>query len=270
MIHNLADIFTLLTIRGERWRDFLQGQITCDIRSLKDRQGTFGAACNLKGRVVTFFYLFIWQNTPYLLVNKALAETTYKRLEKFATLSKVTIEPVLATIHGSDKPVKQNQNEAHIYLTPYPNNSDREFIICLDQQPPFPEEVSAGTDTWFMEDFAEGIPWLAPETVGCFLPQELGLIELNAISFKKGCYAGQEVVARVHFRGNLKQAMLPFTCAKAAISPNDDVTDSQGKVIGHVVNSAHDAITTAGLAVIAKAHERPLLIKGVAIASQLA
>jgi len=95
------------------------------------------------------------------------------------------------------------------------------------------------------------IPQLYPETVGMFFPHDLNLDELDAVSFTKGCYRGQEIVARMQHRGNLKRRMYFFIASKCKINPGDDIVGADNTAVGKVVRVYPDpAGPVLGLAVV--------------------
>lgn len=98
------------------------------------------------------------------------------------------------------------------------------------------------------------IPALYPQTVGLFFPHDLNLPELGAVSFTKGCYRGQEIVARMQHRGNIKRSMYLFSApASTTLQPGSVLVDNAGTQAGTVVRSAQDHDRTIGLAVITHA-----------------
>ncbi|MFP5300433.1 folate-binding protein [Cobetia sp. SIMBA_158] len=107
----------------------------------------------------------------------------------------------------------------------------------------FARDVAASDDTrWCLEDIRAGLQWVTSAQTDSWLPQMLNLEALAAISFKKGCYTGQEVVARAHFRGQVKKRLQRLTTAQPADLPavGSKVTSPDGKSLGEVLQAAHD------------------------------
>lgn len=110
------------------------------------------------------------------------------------------------------------------------------------------------------------IPALFPQTVGEFFPHDLNLPGLGAVSFTKGCYRGQEIVARMQHRGNIKRAMHVFKTTAATIQPGSQITTNTGNPSGVVVRAQQTAEGHIGLAVITDSQlKEPLFINGTAI-----
>lgn len=157
----------LLKVCGEDAGKFLQGQLTSDVTALNHQQYSLSAHCNPQGRVISLFYLINLNNTYYLLMPLDMLTLTKDALKKYALFFKSTIE------------------EATQELTDVLNQIDNPTLF----------------------DINTGVPRIHPETSGAFLPHDINLDLLNAISFEKGCYTGQEIIARMHYRGKLKKRM---------------------------------------------------------------
>ncbi len=107
------------------------------------------------------------------------------------------------------------------------------------------------------------IPQLYPETVGLFFPHDLNLQELDAVSFTKGCYRGQEIVARMQHRGNLKRRMYFFIASKCKINPGDEIVAADNIAVGKVVRVYPDPSgPVLGLAVVNDTHIKQQLKAG--------
>lgn len=150
----------LLQISGQDAKRLLQGQLTCDLEQITADKGSFGAHCNPEGRIVSLFYVFLFQDSYYLLMPRSMVNITITVLKKYALFYKS-----LSLTEVSDQ------------------------LPTLKIFPHLPHHV----------------PMIYPETSGKFLPHELNLHRTNAISFDKGCYTGQEIIARIHYRGKLKK-----------------------------------------------------------------
>lgn len=112
---------------------------------------------------------------------------------------------------------------------------------------PLPPELARSEE----QEILAQIPKLYPETVGLFFPHDLNLPELDAVSFTKGCYRGQEIVARMQHRGNLKRRMYFFISSKCKLNPGDEITGVDNTTVGRIVRVYPDpAGPVLGLAVV--------------------
>lgn len=109
----------------------------------------------------------------------------------------------------------------------------------------------AGSQRWRQLDLCQGLPWLGEASSGVFLPQWLGLEALGGLSYTKGCYPGQEIIARVHYRGTVKYR-LQGLCIAASVAPEpmSRVTDAGGQALGHWLYGLKEVDRTVGLAVL--------------------
>ncbi len=265
----LCDLTTnnCIKLLGDKSADFLQGQATCDVNLVNKTHITLGSLCDYKGRVYAIFYLFVWQDNYYLWLPHDIIENTITQLSKYAVFSKVilqnqTNELVTIGIGGSqcekylttilaDVPKAANectQNDQYIlikiseipqrYLLTSTNSEMQKYWQLLRQHA---NHVSS--KNWELNNITEAIPMIHTQTINLFTPHQLNLPELNAVSFNKGCYTGQEIVARTQYLGKLKQhlyrAMVnlpihPQPGEKISVSTeNNEINE-----IGIIVNSA--------------------------------
>ena len=189
--------FTSLNITGPDAFEFLQGQLTNDLRRLEDRDEILAAWCNPKGRVIWCGAVRTIDGGYSLDVPAEIADDVSRRLTMFRFRSKVDIERTDAV-----------------------SSVDPAALI------------------------ASGLPYIGREQTEQFTPHMLNLDLLGAVSFDKGCYPGQEIVARTHYRGATKRRTHRFRAARP-VAPGDKVSDGQ-RDIGEVLN----AIGTDLLAVI--------------------
>ncbi|PWK54463.1 YgfZ/GcvT domain-containing protein [Pleionea mediterranea] len=224
--HNSSTLYDLsnygvIRLSGDGCRDFLQGQITADIKKLSANKALFTAVCNPQGRIYSLFLLIEHSKDELLcLLPASLVSSTVERLKKFAVFYKADISDVSAqwAITGThlsqtdrDKfTVSQSDNAITVQI-----DDQRSIQLCSPETAlsQWQEETSEvkNYELWLQQDIEQGLPRLYPETIETFLPHNLNLIEMGAVSFDKGCYTGQEVVARMHYKGKLKSHMRILT-----------------------------------------------------------
>lgn len=169
--------FSALTVQGTDAEKFLQGQLTLDVSKL-DIEGRRlpTAICDLKGRVQ--FGLWIQRRAEdafELIVSADLQDSLVKHIKKYGAFSKITLSPPIT-------------------LTPALIHGQADF------------EVEARSDAleWQQVAIANGQAWITAATSGLFQPQELRLHQRDGVNYDKGCYLGQEIVARLYFRAKPK------------------------------------------------------------------
>jgi hypothetical protein len=156
----------LLRIAGVDAKRFLQGQLTCNVDEVTTTEYRLGAHCNPAGRIISLFRLFLYHDDYYMQMPRETVPVALTALKKYAVFFKVALSDV---------------SDALIFIG-YCKNP-----LTLKQ-----------------EDIHAGIVAIYPETSAKFLPHEINLPELNGVSFNKGCYTGQEIIARMHYRGKSK------------------------------------------------------------------
>ena len=218
--------FALLEITGKDARSFLHGQFTSDLNLIADGGVQLSAWCNAKGRVIATFFIYRLENSYLILLPASQADQFRRRLRMYILRAEVQVhsfEGNTATIgiHGGGlaKPSVPEPDSATItdstFFLPLPGPSLPRLIAAgpVDNVKALwkrltPDIATGDSDDWYLLDIRAGIPWLHAGTSERFLPQELGLEERGGLSYDKGCYPGQEVIARVHYRGRVKQRLL--------------------------------------------------------------
>jgi folate-binding protein YgfZ len=197
--------------------DFLHNQLSADVLALSKGESVFACYCEPKGRVLALMLVCRADEDFYVVMSGSLAQTVADRLKIYVMRSKVTIE-VLAkyTVSGFQADNQSQLPSTSIPAIPQPD-SNKWFLVTTDN-------VSPGSnaplqDAWKISELKQGICWLCAETSGQFLPQMLGFDQLGAVNFKKGCYPGQEIVARTHYLGKVKRHPR-LLCTSAIICPN--------------------------------------------------
>ncbi len=249
----------VLTFSGADAGRLLQGQITCDVNELTETHSRLGALCNPKGRVITTFLLLKQADVFLMVLPMALLAAVKKRLQMYVLRSAVSItessddyclmglsSSALATdafLHT------QQQDLISIQLSA---TQHRQLIIAkIEPAIAFwSEQLAMGyqpenSEHWRYLDMLDGIPWLSDETSEEFIPQMLNLEQLGGISFTKGCYTGQEIVARTHYLGKAKRSLFLAECAiPNAPLPNDIIIDesiADAQPIGRVLHAQQSA-----------------------------
>ncbi len=252
----------LIAARGPDTERFLQGQLTCDVRQANSEHSLIGAHCNPKGRVLACFRLFQHEDACYLELPRTMVDMLLVRLRKYLLMTKSVLEEAsdaLARI-GIAGPNAASWLESALGAVPETVNGviaagNMTAIRLPGLQPRFelhgaarelsviwnalaPNVTPIGAEAWRLLDILAGIPTIYPETVEAFIPQMINLQQLEGISFQKGCYTGQEIVARTHYLGKLKRRMylarvkslIPPRLGDPLFSPQADASQSAGQL----------------------------------------
>lgn len=236
---------------------FLQGQTTCNLNELNAGAASFGAFCNAKGRVTSTFIILKHEQDWLLILPTELLPTLQKRLHLYILRAKVQLSDERTTFcllgldHITTVPTfGLPQHHLSVGLKPdiivrLGDQSPR-YLILADQQsaPPIWADLlqqgycPQNTAQWQLLDIQAGFPWLCAETTEAYIPQMLNLDQLGGISFNKGCYTGQEVVARTHYLGKAKRILYTATVASIDAQPalNSNILDAQnGQIVGTIL-----------------------------------
>ena len=244
---------TLLRFSGADAQTFLHAQLTCDVLALNSGSSTYGGYCTPKGRLLATFLLWADAAGYTMLLPSALAEAIRKRLAMYILRSKVNVEeptPALACVgvHGADarQQIAALGGTAPEQLHGVTVSDDVRVIrLPIDRYllalPPTQAAAIAAdaADIWTQLDIAAGIPCIQPQTQEEFVPQMVNLDLIGGLTYTKGCYPGQEIVARTHYLGKLKQRMYRAQVAAAA-EPGDKLycTELGDQASGRIVASA--------------------------------
>jgi folate-binding protein YgfZ len=210
-----------ITMIGDDKKSYLQGQVTCDVVTLEPHLSTFGAHCDAKGKVWSVFRLFHHNDgyamfQPTSVIDKELAE-----IKKYAIFSKVEIKQSeeialgvmgekatefidsLSSQTGDVRPVEGGTavkiDEQRWLLLVAPDAAEQ--LVTTSQADKVNESL------WTLLDIKAGLPILTAEQQNEHIPQALNVQAVDGISFTKGCYTGQETVARAKYRGINKRAL---------------------------------------------------------------
>lgn len=194
--------YRLIEVAGIDAEKYLQGQVTADVTKLEIGASTLTAHCDPKGKITGLFRLIrLSAEQFYLFIRADLLPTAVEQLKKYAVFSKVTFSPVEANIVGT---IDENTNIPAQVCVEFGN---RKILI----NPESAVDFSDSFILWDLVDIQQGYPILSNKAQGEFIPQALNLQAIEqAISFSKGCYIGQETVARAKYRGANKRAMFAF------------------------------------------------------------
>ncbi|MBR9911681.1 MAG: folate-binding protein YgfZ [Gammaproteobacteria bacterium] len=268
----------LLEIKGSDCRKFLQGQVTCDTNQLTDQRLLHGSHCTPKGRMVANFEALAPDGERILLrLNASALPALLASLKKYIVFAKSDIRDLSAErriigVQGDDlaslltaldlTQLGQSGQGASTVVREgitYSLIDARRLECWLDAEQDLPAALAAlpradDNRLWRARDIELGRGWVEQETVEEFLPQLLNLQceAIAGISFKKGCYTGQEIVARMHYKGKLKRHMYHFRAAtEQALTPGQPLFQlHQGQSVGAVVNAVSLAGRTELLGVV--------------------
>ncbi|MGB8437091.1 MAG: folate-binding protein [Burkholderiales bacterium] len=241
---------------------FLQGQLSCDVQGLDSVHAALGCYCTPQGRMLANFVVWRDGDDLRMALSADIAGAIQKRLRMFVLRSKVEIsmsnaDPVLLGVAGPAGARALNDTIGAAHADPmnlYSNDGatairlpGERFLVAVRSQRAIAlwEELTStlgavGTAAWQWLDIVAGMPLVTGPTQDQFVPQMTNLDLIGGINFHKGCYVGQEVIARAQYRGKVKRRMYLAHIAAATAHAGDRVVggDDSDSAGGIVVNAA--------------------------------
>ena len=224
--------FAVIKLQGEQSHSFLQGQVTCDVNKLKEAEWKAGAQCNAKGKAWSAFLAFEENDSIYLVLTKDSAKVTLAELNKYGVFSKtdITDDSENWFIYGSDVTIDGAKN---ISL------AANHFMVLANSEI---NGDNGDSSQWWYNEVLSGRAHLFEGAIGEYVPQMLNLQALDYISFNKGCYMGQEMVARMRYLGKNKRALyIAETSTEVELTAGQDVFKAMNgnrRSAGKIINAA--------------------------------
>jgi len=255
--------YSAIKLAGAEQTKYLQGQVTCDVTSIEEHGLLVGAHCDAKGKVFNVFRLINRLSAHLLIQTKASLETSLAELKKFGVFAKVDIsatddlsfyalvgEKAAQLIQhefnvtpDSLNPVVQSGSTTIVYIASAQEGSIQSRYILIDDNAQADEHDAEDSDfiaalsrfnvpclnsqLWDLLEITQGFPQFSVENSGQYVPQMLNLQAIKGISFTKGCYLGQETVARMQYLGKNKRALFSLQGTLAHPLSADDVIEKQ-------------------------------------------
>lgn len=244
---HLSD-FSAISLAGEEQSKYLQGQVTCDVNSSTENTLLTGAHCDAKGKVFSVFRLINRFSHHLLIQPNASIPASLLELNKFGVFAKVDITQIqdlsFIALVGEQAPalLQQKLSQVPDSLTPviqvgsttviYISGKQARYIL-IDSDDNLAELINSvelpvfSQSVWNLLEITEGFPILSADSCRQYVPQMMNLQAINGISFTKGCYLGQETVARMQYLGKNKRALFTLKTELAHKLDHDDIIEKQ-------------------------------------------
>lgn len=216
----------LICVSGEDAQDFLHKQFSNDILNLADNTIQLNAYCTHQGRIIALFRVFKLKNglknVYYLSFPNDLKDLVLKRLRMFVLNAQVVFDDASNEFNLlgflDEKPPKELGQEVK-----YTNN---QTLVLVNKEKDLSELDFQGEQQWLLADIKHNIAEITLATTAVFVPQmlNLDLPEVNGVNFQKGCYPGQEIVARLHYLGKAKRRLIQLSTNNTQINIGDKLT----------------------------------------------
>jgi folate-binding protein YgfZ len=253
----------MVAVSGAGTEKFLQGQFSQNISEVTATRSLHAAASNRKGRAYALVRMVRRDDDILMDFSRELADATEAELRKYLMLFRGTTMARLDNskiigIFGTElaQAVADDQaalvtnlqqpgdtlitGHGHLILLEPPCEGPARYELWL-QDGALPDalknNIQCSLATWQAGQIAAGVPWLTSVTAGAYVPQMLNWQHLGGIHFKKGCYTGQEVIARMHFLGQLKKSLYRLAVTADTRPAVGDAISNGERNVGEVVNA---------------------------------
>lgn len=223
--------YTVISLQGPDAIAFAQAQFMNDVHALTRGQWQWNGWLSAKGRLLALFALLRSEPDRLLAILRGGdAEAVAVQWRRFVFRSKLVVdvasEITVGGVYGEQATTGTGGALACLPLAGEPARA-----LCLFDRPPAPD--AEASRHWRLSDIAHGLPWLENSQIDTWTPQMLSLDRLAAFSVKKGCYPGQEIVARTHYLGQAKRGLVRLG-STGTMAAGDEVS-SDGRALGKVV-----------------------------------
>ena len=255
----------LIAVQGADAANFLQGQFSNDVSEVSERRSQLSGYCSPKGRLLAVCRLFLRDGVYYLLLPQDILDATLKRLRMYVVRAQVTLSnasdllirigvfgsdavarvtALLGTLPNEVNDVTQIQHPDELLTVLRLPGTVQRFVIIGELAgiktlwgALQPNALHVSADYWRLLDIRAGLPTIHTATMDTFVPQMVNLDLLGGLSFTKGCYPGQEIVARTHHLGSIKRRMVhAWTAASDPPVPGDTLyTADNSQAVGQLV-----------------------------------
>lgn len=217
MMISLSKLFTIYECNGDDATTFLNGQLTTDTLNLPVGEAFLSCILNPRGRIITTLFIIKININNFILFIPNQSSNIILHLQKFIMRSKVkfTLKDDLSLSFTEDK-----TNDT--YLINYSNNMNINYYFSITEHA---HNSSNNLDNWKEFVILNKLPIITNTTSECFIPQNLSLDDIPfTLCYTKGCYVGQEIVARTHYLGKSKQSLFKFNTKDLNIITGTSVT----------------------------------------------
>lgn len=247
---------SLIEVTGSGSEVFLNGQFTTNIKLLCEGHAQFSSWCNPKGQTRSTFIIYCHEGVFHILLPSTLAIDFIRQLSVYILQTDVKLvdksnELIRVGVHISDQQLLQQMDvissELDVVCVQLQQKGDGyRYVLAADLntqkniwQQLTVDMVAVGSNIWGMLDMQAGYAWLTPKTTEKFLPQMLGMQRIAGLDYQKGCYPGQEIIARLHFRGQLKHYLYLAICVPVQTPQSGDCVymGEEKKNVGTVLNA---------------------------------
>lgn len=236
-----------IAVAGTDATTFLRAQLSNDVFRLGPGRHFLAAWCDAKGRTQMLAQVCEQDGRYLLIVPRSLIPGLIRRLRMFVLRAKVEVSDHSDAVQiggacGATMPAPNERvvsdGRQWLGLPTTASLGPRGLIVSPSELPAVADSLAIDSADWQLQEIDSGLPAIVEPTQGLFVPQMLNLHWLMGIDFNKGCYPGQEVIARLHYRGKLTRRTFRLAWTGRQPEPGDEIVDAQGARQGTILRSA--------------------------------
>jgi folate-binding protein YgfZ len=244
----------ILDVTGEDAQNFLHAQVPSDIRTLNAESAQLSGWCTAKGRLLTTFVVWPIENGYRLVLAADVRDAIAKRLKMYVMRLKVQVTPATDVVYGLLNPGAALENHPLPTADWQVTHFEAVTAVRLDHArdlltgPAADLQKLAGANAttnpfeWALSDIEQGFPLVTQATSEHYVPQMVNLDKLGGVSFKKGCYPGQEIVARTHYLGKIKRHLYRVSATQPLAAGAEVRSQSlNGQACGSLLTTAQNS-----------------------------
>jgi folate-binding protein YgfZ len=251
----------VIRVSGIDNKKFLQGQLTNDIVSLQDQKYKLASYCTHQGKVISNMQLILNDNDIIILLPKHLSEYFIEKISKYILMSKVefSIDSKSLVLSGLGEEALSIINKYSVTIPGGYKKIDNSSIIinmstssipqcrCILFDPKQKVDIAYTNSDQYstcLIDLFNLVTRLQVENIEKYIPQVLNADKLDTVNYKKGCYTGQEVIARTHYLGNVKKHVYLINIHATKIN-DKNIINSDGESVGELIGESfiYDNVT---------------------------
>ena len=249
--------FGIVRAGGDDAAAFLHGQLSNDIQNLQPGQACYATYNTPKGRVIANMLVLNRGGDLLLAMSADLVEPVLKRLRMFVLRAKAVFEPLPDFAAAAVLPAGATAKSAETPALAFPATETNDVwkislphggLFSIGPAAALPEYDAAAENLWHTHEIESGYPWISAATTETAVAQMLNQHIIGGVHFKKGCYPGQEIIARAQYRGQVKRGLAVLT--GASLEAAGIAVQQNGEEAGIIINSAHTAAGSINLTVI--------------------
>ena len=257
---SLLPYLGVLKVSGENRASFLHNQLSNDISNLPASHACYATYSTPKGRVLANMLVLNTGEELWLIMSADLIDAITKRLRMFVMRSKAVLENVSDSLGVASSLIPTDEDYALPAEPPLLLNAElrnevwhialpHEGVLCVGELAALPAHNEKAELQWRSHEINHGYPWVRAANSETCVAQMLNQHLLGGVHFRKGCYPGQEIIARAQYRGQVKRGLVMYG-SNQLVEPGEKLFDDAGEEVGVVINAIPQAMGSLILAVV--------------------